>query len=213
MVGNTPQIVVALAQATHALPISRASLRLSAVLCLLAAVAFAQPQPYRFDHWTTDNGLPQNTVRQILQARDGYLWLTTFDGLARFDGVRFTVFDKGNTPAITNNRLTALYEDKDGTLWIGADQGEVVSYRAGVFTSYASAGGPRGVTIGSFRRDFNDELIILAGSGAYYLRAGTFIPAPVEYSNLKLRLHRGPSGTRWTIDARGVHQVKNGREI
>jgi signal transduction histidine kinase/ligand-binding sensor domain-containing protein len=213
MVGNTPQIVVALAQATHALPISRASLRLSAVLCLLAAVAFAQPQPYRFDHWTTDNGLPQNTVRQILQARDGYLWLTTFDGLARFDGVRFTVFDKGNTPAITNNRFTALYEDKDGTLWAGADQGEVVSYHAGVFTSYASAEGPRGVSISHFSRDFNDELLIAAGNGSYYLRAGKFISAPPEYSDPKLRLYRGPSGTRWTIDVRGARQVKDGREV
>ncbi len=178
-------------------------------LCLIAAAPAAAQ--YRFDHWTTDNGLPQNTVRAIVQTRDGYLWLTTFDGLARFDGVRFTVFNKSNTPAITNNRLTALYEDKDGTLWIGADQGEVVSYRAGVFKSYASAEGPRGATIGDFRRDFNDELMIIT-AGAYYLRAGKFIPAPAEYSDPKLRLYRGPSGSRWTIDARGVRQVKDGRE-
>ncbi|MGH9839837.1 MAG: two-component regulator propeller domain-containing protein [Blastocatellia bacterium] len=39
------------------------------------------------------------------------------------------MFDKSNTPAITNNRFTALYEDKDGALWAGADQGEVVSNR------------------------------------------------------------------------------------
>ena len=81
---------------------------LLAVILLFASTAFAQSQPYRLDHWTTDDGLPQNTVRAIVQTRDGYLWLTTFDGLARFDGVRFTVFDKGYTPAITNNRFTAL---------------------------------------------------------------------------------------------------------
>ena len=68
----------------------------------------AQYRPYRVDHWTTDNGLPHNTIKAIVQTRDGYLWLTTFDSLARFDGLRFNVFDRNNTPAVTNNRFTAL---------------------------------------------------------------------------------------------------------
>ena len=44
---------------------------------------------YRFDNWTTDNGLPQNSIHSIIQTRDGYLWMTTFDGLVRFNGVQF----------------------------------------------------------------------------------------------------------------------------
>ena len=52
-------------------------------------------QDYGFDVWTTANGLPQNTVTGVTQTPDGYLWLSTFDGLARFDGVRFTIFDSG----------------------------------------------------------------------------------------------------------------------
>jgi signal transduction histidine kinase/ligand-binding sensor domain-containing protein len=208
-----PHFVVDLARSPHAIHVFRASLRQSALLCLLAATAFAQSGSYRFDHWTTDTGLPQNTVRAIVQTRDGYLWLTTFDGLARFDGVRFTVFDKSNTPAITNNRFTALYEDKDGTLWAGAEQGEVVAYRNGVFTPYISAEGPRGVSIANFRPDFNEELMSITGKRAYYLRAGKFIPAPPEYTDLKMKLYLGPSGTRWTIDTSGARQVKDGREV
>jgi signal transduction histidine kinase/ligand-binding sensor domain-containing protein len=181
------------------------------LICLIAAVPAAAQ--YRFDHWTTDNGLPQNTVRAIVQTRDGYLWLTTFDGLARFDGVRFTVFDKSNTPAITNNRFTALYEDTDGTLWAGAEQGEVVAYRNVVFTPYISTERPRGISISTFRRDFNDELIIGTEQGPYYLRAGKFIPAPPEYKNPGLKLYRAPSGARWTIDARGARQVKDGQTL
>ncbi len=57
------------------------------------------------------NGLPQNSVRSIIQTRDDYLWLTTFDGLVRFDGVRLTGFDKSNTKGLSTNRFTALYED------------------------------------------------------------------------------------------------------
>src|SRR5215813_8950326 len=124
------------------------------LFCLFFFGSQAAYAQYRFDHWTADNGLPQNTVRAIVQTRDGYLWMTTFDGLVRFDGVRFTVFDKSNTPAITNNRFIALHEDNDGTLWAAAEQGEVVSYRNGVFTSYTSAEGHPGVPITNFNRDF-----------------------------------------------------------
>ena len=61
------------------------------IMCAAPVAVFAQ---YRFDYWTADNGLPQNSVRDIVQTRDGYLWPATFDGLVRFDGVRFTVFSR-----------------------------------------------------------------------------------------------------------------------
>src|SRR5438128_10363615 len=77
----------------------------------LAATAWAQ---YRFDSWTTDHGLPQNSVLAMTQTRDGYLWLATYNGLVRFDGVRFTVFDKNNTQAFRTSRISELYEDATG---------------------------------------------------------------------------------------------------
>lgn len=182
---------------------------------LLTLVCLGMTAPvnaqYRFDHWTTDSGLPQNTVRMIVQTRDGYLWMTTFDGLARFDGVRFTVFDKSNTPAIANNRFTALHEDKDGTLWAGAEQGEVVAYRNGVFTSYTPAEGRLRDAVVAFRPDLNDELLVVTLQGSFYIRDGKFVPAPSEYSADSKKLYRGPSGTQWTIDARGATAVKDGR--
>src|SRR6266487_3795698 len=75
-------------------------------------------QPYRISRWTTDQGLPQNRISCLKQTGDGYLWLGTWFGLARFDGVRFTVFDKFNTPDLVNDAINALAEDTDGTLWI-----------------------------------------------------------------------------------------------
>jgi len=76
-----------------------------------------QEQPYRVTRWTTDQGLPQNRISCLKQTRDGYLWLGTWFGLARFDGVRFTVFDKFNTPELVNDAINALAKDTDGTLW------------------------------------------------------------------------------------------------
>ncbi len=76
------------------LELKRSSLCTLYILCF---VLFTQAQ-YRFDSWTTDDGLPQNSVYSITQTTDGYLWFTTLDGLVRFDGVRFKVFNKGNSP-------------------------------------------------------------------------------------------------------------------
>jgi ligand-binding sensor domain-containing protein len=105
-------------------------------LCLLGATTCAQ---YRFDHWTADNGLPQNTVQALLKTRDGYLWLATSDGLARFDGVRFTVFNKANTPALLSNHFWSMYEDRAGVLWIAGTG--LIRYQQGDFTVFAELPG------------------------------------------------------------------------
>jgi ligand-binding sensor domain-containing protein len=83
--------------------------------------------------WQVENGLPQNKIPSVVQTHDGYLWVGTYSGLARFDGVRFTVFDKKNTPGLHSQRVTALFESTDGTLWIGHESGEVTTCKDGKF--------------------------------------------------------------------------------
>jgi Predicted periplasmic ligand-binding sensor domain len=78
---------------------------------------------YGCDVWDSDSGLPQNSVDAILQTRDGYLWLGTQEGLVRFDGVRFTIFDSRNSHAMHDDWVKALCETRDGTLWIGTEAG------------------------------------------------------------------------------------------
>ena len=82
----------------------------------------------------TENGLPQNTVQAIIQTRDGYLWIGTQEGLARFDGLNFTVFDKENTPAFKSNDIRFLHEDQQGRLWISTSYGLVCRHN-GQFTA------------------------------------------------------------------------------
>ena len=74
---------------------------------------------YVHDIWTTDNGLPQNAVSSIIQSRDGYLWFGTQEGLVRFDGLRFTVFDRNNSPELPANVVQQVREDHNGNIWIG----------------------------------------------------------------------------------------------
>ena len=100
----------------------------SVLLCL--AMSSQVAAQYRFDSWTTDDGLPQNSVFTILQTRDGYLWMGTYEGLARFDGVNFKVFDNTNTPGLKNNWIKGVAEDRAGNLWVGTD-GSGLFRRAG----------------------------------------------------------------------------------
>ncbi len=81
---------------------------------------------YVLDDWQIAEGLPQSTVAAIARTPDGYLWLGTEEGLARFDGVRFTVFDDSNEAAIPNNYITALFVDRSGRLWVGTHSGIAV---------------------------------------------------------------------------------------
>src|SRR5271170_441919 len=116
----------------------RFNLRLSAfirgnVWLLLAAPALLALDPhkaltqYTRAVWTQAEGLPQDTIRAITQTPDGYLWLGTEEGLARFDGYDFITFnkDRGDLPS---NSITALAPGRDGVLWIGTASG-LASYR------------------------------------------------------------------------------------
>jgi diguanylate cyclase (GGDEF)-like protein len=73
----------------------------------------------RLATWTTEDGLPQNTVDAIVQTRDGYLWLGTEEGVVRFDGARFVVHDRQSAPALGSAFISSLFEGADGALWIG----------------------------------------------------------------------------------------------
>ncbi len=81
------------------------------------------------------DGLPSAGIARALQTRDGYLWLATFDGLVRFDGHRFEVFDSERVPALGSNRIFEIVEDRGGTLWILTEQGYLSRYSGGAFTS------------------------------------------------------------------------------
>ncbi|MBI4903945.1 MAG: hypothetical protein HY820_09940 [Acidobacteria bacterium] len=106
----------------------------------LAPGLFAQ---YRFDSWTTENGLPQNSIWGIRQTRDGYLWMTTTSGLVRFDGIRFREFNRENTPGLTAEGFAAyaLVEDRQGCLWAGTYTAGVVRYCNGVFQTLTTKDG------------------------------------------------------------------------
>jgi len=117
------------------LPVSRLLFAVVAIGLFLRAVpvAVAASADYLVDVWDTEKDLPSSTVTAIAQTPDGYLWVGTDDGLARFDGVRFVTFDPANTPELSQSRIQGLFLDAGGTLWINTFRGGLTSYRDGVF--------------------------------------------------------------------------------
>ena len=90
---------------------------------------------YVLDNWQIPDGLPQSSAQAIARTPDGYLWVGTQEGLARFDGVRFTVFNGENEVGIPNKYISVLNVDRDGRLWIGTRSGITVLEK-GHFTPY-----------------------------------------------------------------------------
>ena len=126
--------------------------------------------------WGQQDGLPQDTIRSIAQTADGYLWVGTDEGLARFDGFEFTVFSKssGELPA---NSITALAASPDGSLWIGTSNG-LAQYRGQQFHTYTDKNGLPDNAITALYSDHLGTLWIVAGVYLSRFQDGKFTTFP-----------------------------------
>jgi hypothetical protein len=116
------------------------------------ALAAAGPR-FHVDAWGTRDGLTANEVVAIIQTHDGYLWLGTLNGLVRFDGLQFKVFDEHNTPGLPSGRIVFLFEDSKTNLWIGTETaGALLLQNNRNHRSGLRQGPPRGPLAGGVRR-------------------------------------------------------------
>ena len=174
------------------------------VLLLLLLVAPPVAAQYRFDRWTTDDGLPQNSVLAITQTQDGYLWLATLDGLVRFDGRRFTVFNRYNTPQMSSNRVRTVYCTTDNALWIGTDAG-LLRLLEGRFTLFSTRDGLPGDQIDNLQSDGRGGLLARTFKGYALWQNGRFVADAAVAGEDQARLLLARDGTRWMLDQQGLH--------
>jgi ligand-binding sensor domain-containing protein/signal transduction histidine kinase len=166
----------------------------------------------RHEVWLTENGLPQNTVHSIAQTRDGYIWVGTEEGLARFDGFRFTIFDKQNTPELKSNYIRALLADRAGALWIGTAEG-LLRAQNGKFTSFTTNEGLPSNTIQALCEDREGNLWVATAAGLGLFKSGsltTFTTKERLIGGSIQALFEDAEGALWTATPFGVARVKEG---
>ena len=178
--------------------------------CLLpvliaAALLHAMPlraQDFRYfrqQAWSTEQGLPQDTVHQILQTQDGFLWVATEGGLARYDGASFTVFNHANQPAFRSDDACCLAQDKSGDLWIGTSDG-LVRKHGDSFEAVSDPKVPLTSAIESLAITSTGNLVVLTAGGLLQNDNGHFTPVPNASSATG-----ASNSTSWTYTNTAVH--------
>lgn len=166
---------------------------------------------YVHSTWGTSDGLPNSSVLKILQTSDGYLWVATQSGLARFDGVRFTVFDRSNTPALRDNFIADLVEDRGGNLWIATPHGGLTRFRDGLFDHNAVIGAQGALTLAA---SADGSLWVGGYGGLVQLHDGKLIRRYSVANGLaadpvaSVAVDRG--NTVWAGTANGLNRIDNG---
>jgi signal transduction histidine kinase/ligand-binding sensor domain-containing protein len=170
---------------------------------------------YQQLNWQERDGLPQNTVLAVATTRDGYLWVGTYEGAARFDGVRFTLFSPSTTTGIGNSFVTSLLERRDGNLWLATYGGGVSRLAGGRFTQYAMRDGLSSDFIWCLFEDHAGTLWIgTDGGGVNVFSRGRFTPYTIAQglpSNLVRAIIDDGSGGLLVGTNRGIARITDGR--
>lgn len=155
--------------------------------------------------WSTEDGLPQSSVHSIVQTPDGYLWIATEGGLARFDGIAFRIFDRGADPAFRSDDVCCLAWDHDG-LWIGTEDG-LLRMQQGRFRRYGTADGLASSAIESLNVRREGALAVETSAGwAVWKQSGfeTLSIAPGDLSSDRSGLSAVPGSSLWRFSTTTV---------
>jgi ligand-binding sensor domain-containing protein/two-component sensor histidine kinase len=195
-------------------------MRISAVLLLLVPVPLLALDPsksltqYTRTVWTQAQGLPQDTVRAIAQTPDGYLWLGTSEGLARFDGYDFTTFTQDRVP-LPSNAISVLWGDRNGNLWIGTTSG-LGLYSNGQFKTFTEKDGLPSGGVTSLTEDAAGTIWLVAGGLLTRFEGGKFVSyqradlAPVQSVRV---VYGDRQGQLWIGGIGGVVKRVGGRFV
>jgi PAS domain S-box-containing protein len=141
---------------------------------------------YLIETWETDDGLPENSATAMVQTPDGYLWFGTLNGLVRFDGVTFTVFDRANTPQLPSASIVNLHCDRSGRLWVSTLSGLAVR-EGGQWRALRSNDGWPSDHVRTFSERGNGDLLITTFHGQVFEFVGgrlTELPPPPGKSGM-----------------------------
>ena len=175
---------------------------------------------YMQTSWTSEAGLPQNSVQAVAQTSDGYLWFGTQEGLARFDGVHFRTFTRHNTHGLASSFIQTLAAGRNGSLWIGTDSG-LTRYQPAnssapeaVFTSLTVRDGLAGNNITALCEDRQGGLWVGTGKGLDRILDGRIQSWKTSSGLADPSIHAitlDSGGTLWVGTGKGLSRFEHGR--
>jgi ligand-binding sensor domain-containing protein len=197
------------------------------IVCFLSITvlnwASAEPQALSSDYvshiWTASDGLPGNAVTDIMQGTDGYLYIGTYDGFVKFDGIDFKVLNKSSGTEYSFVSARSVLEDSGGSLWIGAnDEGVEKISPDGKTRIYTTATGLPDNSIRAFAEDASKNVWIGTASGVVYVSPDGQVHTPAgfaQYDNGKLlgiALYCDSAGRIWIVSSnmRGLYYYTDG---
>ena len=147
-----------------------AMLLLGIVFCAAVRASETRPleadSPYVVDVWEPADGLPGSSVLSLLQTHDGYLWVGTQDGMARFDGLHFTKYSDADTPELAGRPIVDLFEDSRSNLWVGTESAGIAVIRNdGEVTNFPVGRGVPGGFVSSACEDANGSVWLKMANG------------------------------------------------
>ena len=170
----------------------------------------ANPVRYDIRVWQTDEGLPQNSVNAIAQTSDGYLWVGTREGLARFDGIHFTAVDEAAAPHLKSASISALCVSRDGSLWIASESNGLTRLKDGTFTHFLKSDGLPDNQVQCLLESRDGVLWIGAETGLARFRDGGFTLFPeadLLHNNSIKALHEDAQGILRVATVTGLVSV------
>lgn len=191
-------------------------------VALLAVLSVSALEPdraisqYAHRTWKIEDGLPHSVVRAVQQAEDGYLWIATYEGLARFNGESFTRFNKSNVSGLRRDTILAFLKARDGSIWLGTNGGGAGKLAGARLDRYELVPGLPSDITPALAEGPDGEMWIGTTVGFGVFRNGAYeepVALPDGEALPVLSIAVAPDGTVWIGSrSRGLRSLR-GREL
>lgn len=189
-------------------------------LCLISLNGFSQSfkpltqsDSLTTKFWTTEDGLPINTVNQVAQDDNGYLWFTTYDGIVRFDGLEFKTYNHSNTPEIPHNRATEIYKQDGVGIWISMEHEGVLLINEDGFKHFGQKDGFSKSDVTQIYEDLEGRMFFVTHDGLFVYENeefGQFFHGKDEQQDRIRFIFEDVDGSKWIATNNGlIHKKKN----
>ncbi|MFP3350603.1 two-component regulator propeller domain-containing protein [Pseudoalteromonas sp. SIMBA_153] len=184
------------------------------ILCFLLVIFTVNAQQqtrlplrdYFFETWNTRSGLPHNSINSLAQTQDGYLWVGTWEGLARFNGQEFKLFTRSEITDLPDSGVRALTPTSDGGLLIAGARGGISLYQHRQWDTQPNA---QAMVNHVFKSKNEDLWLALENDGVFYRPAKSTQDIPIIQNVSAYRIIEDKQGTIWAATSDGLYKIVN----